>query len=177
MCCINHCLTNLFPVSKHHPLLTAIQLLTRSNNMQLFFTFHCALCYIVYYTCTLPVLLVEALYYLPDGNQQNFMHPPRPAHTLGGVVDCYLAGGTCRDKVLTKYGALEYWDMRHVTNMNYIFAHEGTNGLLGANAQFNGDVSYWNTSGVTTMIGSKFLDVFYSTCNFYHAIVVSLLTG
>ena len=137
-------------------------------------TFHCALHYVLLYMCTLPMLLVEARYFLPDGNQLKFAPPPRTG--LGGVVDDYAAGGVRQDRVLTKYGNISDWDMSQVTNLNYIFADDGTNGLLGVNAQFNGDVSFWNTTGVTTMIGSKLLDAFYLTCVFHHAIVVFLLS-
>ena len=123
-------------------------------------TFRCALHYVLLYTCTLPMLvkevLVEARYPLPDGNQLKFAPPPRTG--LGGVVDDYAAGGVRQGNVLIKYGNISDWDMSQVTNLNYIFADDGKPGLLGANAQFNGDVSFWNTSGVTTMIGSKFLD-------------------
>ena len=142
-------------------------------------TFHCALRYILLYMCTLPMLvkevLVEARYPLPDGNQLKFAPPPRTG--LGGVVDDYAAGGVRQGNVLIKYGNITDWDMSQVTNLNYIFADDGKPGLLGANAQFNGDVSFWNTSGVTTMIGSKLLDVLHSTCVFHHAIAVSLLSG
>ena len=130
-----------------------------------FSTFYWALQYVLFHMCTLPmlvkeVLMVEARYPLPDGNQLKFAPPPRTG--LGGVVDDYAAGGVRQGNVLIKYGNISDWDMSQVTNLNYIFADDGTKGLLGAsNAQFNGDVSYWNTSGVTTMIGSKFLDVFY----------------
>ena len=123
-------------------------------------TFHCALYYVLLYMCTLPMLvkevLVEARYPLPDGNQLKFAPPPRTG--LGGVVDDYAAGGVRQGNVLIKYGNITDWDMSQVTNLNYIFADDGKPGLLGANAHFNGDVSFWNTSGVTTMIGSKFLD-------------------
>ena len=103
------------------------------------------------------MLVVEVLarYPLPDGNQLGFEHPPRTG--LGRVVDDYNdynAGGIPQSNVLIKYGNITDWDMSQVTNLNYIFADEGTNGLLGANAHFNGDVSYWNTSAVTTMIGT-----------------------
>ena len=126
-----------------------------------FSSFYWALNYVLFYMCTLPMLvkellMVEARYPLPDGNQLKFAPPPRTG--LGGVVDDYAAGGTKQGNVLIKYGNITDWDMSQVTNLNYILADDGTNGLLGANAQFNGDVSFWNTSGVTTMIGSKFLD-------------------
>ena len=121
-------------------------------------TFHCALQYVLFHMCTLPMLvkevLVEARYPLPDGNQLKFAPPPRTG--LGGVVDDYAAGGVRQGNVLIKYGNITDWDMSQVTNLNYIFADDGKHGLLGTNAQFNGDVSYWDTSGVTTMIGSKF---------------------
>ena len=119
--------------------------------------------------------MVEARYALPDGNQLKFAPPPRTG--LGGVVDDYAAGGVRQGNVLIKYGNITDWDMSQVTNLNYIFADDGKPGLLGANAQFNGDVSYWNTSGVTTMIGSKFVDLLHSTCVFHCDIVVSLLSG
>ena len=117
-------------------------------------TNHGAFCYIVLYWITLPMLVKEVLarYPLPNGNQRNFMHPPRTG--LGGVVDDYAAGGVRQSNVLIKYGNITDWDMSQVTNLNYIFADESTNVMLGANANFNGDVSYWNTSAVTSMIGT-----------------------
>ena len=117
-------------------------------------TFHCALHYVLLYTAILPMLVGEVLarYPLPDGNQLGFEHPPRTG--LGRVVDDYNAGGIPQSNLLIKYGNITDWDMSQVTNLNYIFADESTNGMLGANANFNGDVSYWNTSGVTTMIGT-----------------------
>ena len=124
-------------------------------------TFYWALQYVLFHMCTLPmlvteVLMVDARYPLPDGNQLKFAPPPRTG--LGGVVDDYAAGGVRQGNVLIKYGNITDWDMSQVTNLNYIFADDGKPGLLGTNAQFNGDVSFWNTSGVTTMIGSKLLD-------------------
>ena len=126
-----------------------------------FTTFYWALQYVLFHMCTLPmlvkeVLMVDARYPLPDGNQLKFAPPPRTG--LGGVVDDYAAGGVRQGNVLIKYGNITDWDMSQVTNLNYIFADDGKPGLLGTNAQFNGDVSFWDTSGVTTMIGSKLLD-------------------
>ena len=114
-------------------------------------TFHCALQYFLLYMCTLPMLvkevLVEARYPLPDGNQIDRMHPPRTG--LGGVVDDYLAGGTRQGNVLIKYGNITGWDMRQVTNMAFLFQKNYVKNT------FNADISYWNTSAVTTMRASK----------------------
>ena len=99
--------------------------------------------YALFYLCSTKVLVVAAFYPLPNGDGS--YGPPRKG--LGGVVDDYLAGGIRQGKVLIKYGNITGWDMRQVTNMKNLFYNKRS---------FNEDISYWDTSAVTTMDSSKF---------------------
>jgi len=101
--------------------------------------------YALFYLCTTKVLVVAAFYPLPNGDGS--ANPPRGG--LGGVVDDYLAGGTRQGNVLIKYGNITGWDMRQVTNMAFLFQKNYVKNT------FNADISYWNTSAVTTMRASK----------------------
>ena len=47
--------------------------------------------------------------------------------------------GMCSE---SEYGAMPYWDMSNVTNLNLFFKHYD---------DFNADISNWDVSSVTTM--------------------------
>ena len=67
---------------------------------------------------------------------------------LPKVVDDWIAGGTRRTNVESKYGPIEDWDTSAVTRSMYrLFYLQGT---------FNADLSKWNVAKVT--------DMYWSTC-------------
>ena len=61
------------------------------------------------------------------------------------VVDDWIAGGTRRTNVESKYGPIEDWDTSEVTSMSKLFYSQGT---------FNADLSKWNVAKVINMVES-----------------------
>jgi hypothetical protein len=81
---------------------------------------------------------------LPNGDGSS----GNPSTGLRKVVSDWITGGAVRNTVLTTYGAIEDWDVSHITNFNYLFYSKNAG---------SPDISTWNTGAVITMEGSKFL--------------------
>ena len=80
---------------------------------------------------------------LPNGDGSG-----NPGTGLRKVVSDWISGNAAKNTVLTTYGAIEDWDVSHITNFNYLFYNMNTG---------SPDISTWNTGVVITMEGSKFL--------------------
>jgi hypothetical protein len=65
---------------------------------------------------------------------------------LRKAVDEYLNTIT-QQATIANYGEVSNWDVSNHTDFSYTFINKGT---------FNGDLSKWNTSKVTTLSGSKY---------------------
>ena len=65
---------------------------------------------------------------------------------LRKAVDDYLNTST-RDATIANYGEVSNWDVSNHTDFSRTFYNKGT---------FNGDLSKWNTSKVTTLSYSKY---------------------
>ena len=80
---------------------------------------------------------------------------------LRKLVDDWIAGGTTRANVESKYGPIQDWDTSKVTSMYYLFHYRKT---------FDADLSKWNVARVTSMINSTFqlplfnLNSLFTTC-------------
>jgi surface protein len=72
------------------------------------------------------------------------------------AVKDYLEGGEKKDAIIKKYGKIEDWNTKEVTDMSKFFY-----GYF----EFNEDISKWNTSNVRNMYG-----VFWCSENFNHPI-------
>ena len=76
------------------------------------------------------------------------MHPlltPKLTNaTIERAVKDYIAGGTRKERVLTKYGEIGNWDVSRVTNMG---------GMFQGAKSFNQPLNKWNVSNVTNMHG------------------------
>ena len=59
-----------------------------------------------------------------------------------GAVQDYLAGGTRKQRVVTKYGDISNWDTSSVTDMSSLFQNA---------TSFNQPLNKWNVSKVTSM--------------------------
>ena len=74
------------------------------------------------------------------------MHPlltPKLTNaTIERAVKDYIAGGTRKERVLTKYGEIGNWDVSRVTNMG---------GMFQGAKSFNQPLNKWNVSNVTNM--------------------------
>ena len=74
------------------------------------------------------------------------MHPlltPKLTNaTIERAVKDYIAGGTRKERVLTKYGEIGNWDVSRVTNMG---------GMFQGAKSFNQPLNKWNVSKVTNM--------------------------
>ena len=65
---------------------------------------------------------------------------------LAGLIEEWFAGDQKRIDVVAKYGKIENWNMKFVTNLKCVFS--------GAK-QFNANISQWDVSNVTTLEQSK----------------------
>ena len=71
---------------------------------------------------------------------------PRTRIGLGKLIDDWIAGDQSRIKVVAKYGKIENWNTKFVTNLKCAF--DGA-------SSFNADISKWDVSSVTTLEKSK----------------------
>ena len=75
------------------------------------------------------------------------MHPlltPKLTNaTIELAVKDYIAGGTRKERVLTKYGEIGNWDVSRVTNMG---------GMFQGAKSFNQPLNKWNVSKVTNVL-------------------------
>ena len=79
--------------------------------------------------------------------------PPSPPRTgLGNLIDDWIAGGQRKKDVVAKYGKIENWNTKFVTNLKCAFSEKFS---------FNADISQWDVSNVTTLEQSK---SFLSNC-------------
>ena len=78
--------------------------------------------------------------------------PPSPPRTgLGNLIDDWIAGGQRKKDVVAKYGNIEDWNTKLVTNLKGAFFGTMFNGMY----FFNADISKWDVSSVTTLYQSK----------------------
>ena len=76
--------------------------------------------------------------------------------TFGDVVYGWVTnadGYPTQTESIEKYGPIEDWDVSQVTKMNQVFLAESS--IFKKFKTFNADLSKWDTSRVTTMVGSK----------------------
>ena len=90
--------------------------------------------------------------YKPLTREQHWAYPP-PERTplprttgFGKLIDDWIAGDQSRIKVVAKYGKIENWNTKFVTNLKCAFK-----GM----SSFNADISKWDVSNVTTLEQSK----------------------
>ena len=81
-----------------------------------------------------------------DGSCPKAISPPPPRTGLGNLIDDWIAGGQRQEAVLAKYGTIENWNTKFVTNLKCVFS--------GAK-KFNANISQWDMSSVTTLEGGK----------------------
>jgi len=72
---------------------------------------------------------------------------PPPKTGLALLVDNWIAGDQKRINVVAKYGKIENWNMKFVTNLKCVFS--------GAK-NFNANLSQWDVSHLTTLEKGKF---------------------
>ena len=65
---------------------------------------------------------------------------------FGKLIDDWIAGDQSRIKVVAKYGTIENWNTKFVTNLKCAFSGKRS---------FNADISKWDVSNVTTLEQSK----------------------
>ena len=86
---------------------------------------------------------------VPNGGgcpNEGGMGPPTPKTGLDIMIDDWIAGGQKKKEVVAKYGKIENWNTKCVTNLK--------NAFRGAR-KFNGNISQWDVSSVTTLEGGK----------------------
>ena len=93
---------------------------------------------------------VEGFAKLPNGDGAH----SADAGGLRGVLSDWIAGGTSKSTVVSKYGPIEDWDVSEVTNMAWVFYGYGSVNTL-TFGSFNADLSKWNTGAVKTMLACK----------------------
>ena len=71
---------------------------------------------------------------------------PKPRSGLAKVIDDWIAGGKMKEDIVAKYGKIENWNTKFVTNLKCAF--DGA-------SSFNADISKWDVSSVTTLEKSK----------------------
>ena len=83
-----------------------------------------------------------------DGCQKmNWMTWEKLPNTgLGKLIDDWIAGDQKKKEVVAKYGKIENWNTKFVTNLKCAFK--------GASS-FNADISKWDVSSVTNLANSK----------------------
>jgi surface protein len=74
------------------------------------------------------------------------MGPPASKTGLDKMIDDWIAGGQKKKEVVAKYGKIENWNTKFVTNLDCAFF-----GM----SLFNADISKWDVSSVTTLQRSK----------------------
>jgi surface protein len=66
---------------------------------------------------------------------------------FGKLIDDWIAGDQSRIKVVAKYGKIENWNTKFVTNLKCVFS---------GSKNFNANLSQWDVSNVTTLEKGKF---------------------
>jgi len=85
------------------------------------------------------LLLLSALFIFASVDGQTPITDTNKFTALQTCLSTHPVTGMCSE---SEYGAMPYWDMSNVTNLNRFFKH---------NDDFNADISNWDVSSVTTM--------------------------
>ena len=85
------------------------------------------------------LLLLSALFIFASVDGQTPITDTNKFTALQTCLSTHPVTGMCSE---SEYGAMPYWDMSNVTNLNLFFKHYD---------DFNADISNWDVSSVTTM--------------------------
>jgi hypothetical protein len=72
---------------------------------------------------------------------------PQPRTGLASLIDDWIAGDQRKKDVVAKYGTIENWNTKFVTNLNCVFS---------GSKNFNANLSQWDVSNITTLEKGKF---------------------